>query len=316
MKSSLICPIALVAAMGLGAAVSAYASSYQDDFSDGMDELYWLQESNQPLYSMDDTQGDIRFSKPVGGDYSLQYVSLRFRGTVQGDFDVSVVFRDAYIDQVDGLPGNQVQLNTLFGGQLFCIVRSDEPLNGGHNHHVWIDPPGIWVGAAPDESTTGSMRIRRIGDQVEGYIHGNLIYSDNFNYDDVTSLIFVLQNNCTVDSTAVTFDDFELLADAVTAVGPPLSQDLVSFAPPWPNPSVGEAWLGFGLAKPMPVVLTVFDLQGRRVCALFRESRSEGYRAVHWNGFDDQGREVPTGIYILRLEAGNFVKTRSLTFLR
>jgi hypothetical protein len=290
--------------------------TFDDDFSQGLRPLYWRIVINQPLFSVDDTQGDVRIGKPAGGDYTLQQAVIRFRGQVPGDFDVSVDYRDAYIDQVDGLPGNQVQLNTYFGGQAFAIVRSDEPGGGGHNHHVWIAPPGTWVGAQPDDSTAGTMRIRRVGTLVEAYIHDTLFYSGYFNAEDLNGLSFCLQNNCTVDSTSVTFDDFHLTADAITAATSPLYGDRIALASPWPNPASSATSLTFKLPAAAPVTLAVFDVRGCLVQTLVHQHQTAGPHVVRWNGCDDHGRQAPAGIYLVRLVVGDFVTSKRLLLMR
>ncbi|NIO28665.1 MAG: hypothetical protein GTO29_08940 [Candidatus Latescibacteria bacterium] len=71
------------------------AAKFIDFFTTGLDTMYWEITSNQPLYTVDDSGGDIRISKPAGGNYEFQAAHIRFRPEVHGDFDVSVDFRDA-----------------------------------------------------------------------------------------------------------------------------------------------------------------------------------------------------------------------------
>ena len=128
-------------------AIPSFGDSYSDSFDNGIDTTYWeiTIDSNDTLYSYDDTQGNVRFYRPQGGTQAFHAIHLDFLPIVKGDFDVQVDFSDAYINRVNGSPGNQVQLNIVFGGQVFSVVRSDE-LNYGHNFHVWIAPPWQWQG--------------------------------------------------------------------------------------------------------------------------------------------------------------------------
>lgn len=103
-----------------------------------------------------------------------------------------VAFRDASIARVNGVPGNQVQLNVRFGGQFLAAVRSDES-PGGQNHHVYVSPPGVWQGTAADASAAGTLRIVRTGTTVSGYVNGNLVHSATYNGGDVTRLWLALQ---------------------------------------------------------------------------------------------------------------------------
>ncbi len=184
-----------------------------DDFSGGVNPNLWAPIGNDPLYSITDTDGEIRFSRPAGGDYKFNYVGLAFEREVLGDFDVSVEFRDASIDRLDGAPGNQVQLNVVIGEQAFCVVRSDES-SYGHNAHLWRDPPGQW--ALPPvltADTSGLLRLTRAGSTVTAYFNGTVLHSGVYGAGPVINLSITLQNNGTRDATSVVFDNFCLKAD-------------------------------------------------------------------------------------------------------
>lgn len=196
----------------------AYAVSLTDDFSAGLDVCRWYPNTNQPLYLVDTSGGDVRISKPAGGFYGFQSMNIDLKGRIHGNFDVSVRFSNASINRVNGSPANQVQLNIWFGGQMLCLVRDDDRYSGD-NVHVYVDPPRVWRGARSNAATSGLLRIKRIGRVVTAYFNETTIYSATYNDADVTRLWFSLQNNGTVDPTSVVFDDFSLVADAITFTG-------------------------------------------------------------------------------------------------
>lgn len=184
-----------------------------DDFSAGVNTNLWIRDGNDPLYSLTDTNGEIRFTRPIGGDYSFKYIGLSFDRQALGDFDISVDFRGAAITRADGSPANQVQLNASFGSQYFAVVR-DDAAGTGNNAHLYRDPPQQWV--MPPTYTTvtdGTMRLTRTGAVVTAYFNGIVLHTGTYNTDPVTHLSFTLQNNGTRDATAVTFDNFHLRAD-------------------------------------------------------------------------------------------------------
>jgi flagellar hook assembly protein FlgD len=49
---------------------------------------------------------------------------------------------------------------------------------------------------------------------------------------------------------------------------------------------------------------------------LVDEQQNSGYKTIQWNGKDDDGNEVSSGIYFYRIEAGNFVKCKKMTVLK
>jgi len=65
-----------------------------------------------------------------------------------------------------------------------------------------------------------------------------------------------------------------------------------------------------------PVKLSVFDIRGRRVRSLVAESRAAGQYTEMWEGADNSGRGVSSGMYIVRLEVGRDVVTRKVVIAR
>jgi hypothetical protein len=93
----------------------------------------------------------------------------------------------------------------------------------------------------------------------------------------------------------------------------PLRADLAS---PRPNPSRGEAILGFDLAQPARVVLDVLDSQGRRVTRVADVRMPAGHHAVTWRGDDQSGHIVGSGIYYVQMQAGAFRAMRRMVRIR
>jgi Ca-activated chloride channel homolog len=64
------------------------------------------------------------------------------------------------------------------------------------------------------------------------------------------------------------------------------------------------------------VKLMIYDMLGRIVKTLVADSRSPGEYSVVWDGTDEQGKSVSTGLYYCRLEAGGFSATRPMMMLK
>lgn len=104
------------------------------------------------------------------------------------------------------------------------------------------------------------------------------------------------------------------LPNAVAA--PPLAAMSLYLETPWPNPANPATTLGLTLAQEGWVRLRVHDAEGRCVATLIDEPRGAGSYAQVWRGVDDRGRELPSGLYLLRLEAGGAQATQKLLLLR
>ena len=83
-----------------------------------------------------------------------------------------------------------------------------------------------------------------------------------------------------------------------------------------PNPFNSQTVLSFFLHAPGPVRLEVFALTGQRVATLRQGPQQAGYHRLHWNGRDDAGRPVASGMYLYRLETTEGALTRKLMLLR
>jgi hypothetical protein len=104
------------------------------------------------------------------------------------------------------------------------------------------------------------------------------------------------------------------LPNAVAA--PPLGAGALRLETPWPNPANPASTVSFALARDGWVRLSVHDATGSCVATLLDEPRGAGSYALVWRGVDGRGRELPSGLYLLRLEAGGAQATEKLLLLR
>ena len=84
----------------------------------------------------------------------------------------------------------------------------------------------------------------------------------------------------------------------------------------YPNPFNRGTVLSFHAPRPSAAALRVYNLQGQMVRTLFQGPVAAGYRKVHWDGLDRNGRLAASGVYLYRLETGTVELTRKLLFLR
>ena len=72
-----------------------------------------------------------------------------------------------------------------------------------------------------------------------------------------------------------------------------------------PNPFNPEATVTFELKNSGPVTVRVYSLEGRLVKTLVSEYATAGSHEVRWNGTDDNGRAMPSGMYFVKTESGS-----------
>ncbi|MFQ5768944.1 MAG: T9SS type A sorting domain-containing protein [bacterium] len=86
--------------------------------------------------------------------------------------------------------------------------------------------------------------------------------------------------------------------------------------PNYPNPFNSKTMIAYRLSTVSNVELIVFDVLGEEVVTLIKKKQPAGDYLVRWNGRNDEGRGVASGIYFYRLKAGTFVQTKKLLLLR
>ena len=91
-----------------------------------------------------------------------------------------------------------------------------------------------------------------------------------------------------------------------------------SFAlhPAYPNPFNPSTTLRYDLPEQAHARLVVYDLLGRKVKTLLEGVEGPGYEAVVWDGTDQAGRPISSGVYLIRIRADRFLQTRKMVYLR
>ncbi len=62
--------------------------------------------------------------------------------------------------------------------------------------------------------------------------------------------------------------------------------------------------------------LTIYDVRGRRVRILMHEEIAPGSYTIHWDGRDNHGEHVPSGVYFYRLDSKDYRSTRRMLLVR
>jgi hypothetical protein len=87
----------------------------------------------------------------------------------------------------------------------------------------------------------------------------------------------------------------------------------------YPNPFNPQTTLQFAVPDdlvPVKVKISIYDLRGRLLRQLLDEEKKAGVYRVHWDGMSGRGEPVPSGVYLYRVEAGEFKSTRKMVLAR
>ncbi|MCH8942638.1 MAG: T9SS type A sorting domain-containing protein [Bacteroidetes bacterium] len=84
----------------------------------------------------------------------------------------------------------------------------------------------------------------------------------------------------------------------------------------YPNPFNPSTTIRYAIPQQSFVVIKVYDIIGREVKTLVNTEKSPGIYNVQWNGDNNFGSKVATGIYIYRVIAGNFTQVKKMILLK
>ncbi len=84
----------------------------------------------------------------------------------------------------------------------------------------------------------------------------------------------------------------------------------------FPNPFNPSTAIQYAIRQPGQVVLSIYDLKGRMVRSLVNESQGAGVYTVVWQGRDDEGRQLGSGVYFYRIDAPGVSERRKMVMLK
>ncbi len=85
----------------------------------------------------------------------------------------------------------------------------------------------------------------------------------------------------------------------------------------YPNPFNPQTTISFNLPQETIASLRVYDLSGRLVRTLLNnETAPQGLNQVVWNGRNDSGQQVPSGVFFYRLEAAGFTESKRMVLVK
>ena len=131
-----------------------------------------------------------------------------------------------------------------------------------------------------------------------------VVTSPNGEHQGNAPSLFVLEFNASNVGVSVAFDTPNLIPENYA-----LRQN-------YPNPFNPTTHIVYELPVGARVKLEVFNMLGQKVRTLVKEDQAIGLHQIQWDGKDDLGLKVGSGIYIYRLDAGTFSASRKMLLLK
>ncbi|MDH3215143.1 MAG: SBBP repeat-containing protein [Candidatus Krumholzibacteria bacterium] len=178
---------------------------------------------------------------------------------------------------------------------------------------AWFDPDGnaVWADVFGGPVEPGSLihtNDRAAGIDVDG--SGNVIVSGWFDYTADFGL-GTLTSAGERDVYLAKYTDI-----VVSSVGESNPPRIHTLHPNVPNPFNPTTSIAFTLRETEHVTIRVYDVAGRPLRTLLDESRGPGRYEAVWNGTDDAGSLVSSGVYFCRMKTATFEQTRRMVLLK
>ncbi|RKZ30061.1 hypothetical protein DRQ36_06785 [bacterium] len=151
--------------------------------------------------------------------------------------------------------------------------------------------------------------------------YDTLIYFDSYDagvsLDSAVNYTFILNAKelCAFSDGEWTACTLEIFSTDIEETKIELPRNVVLY-PNRPNPFNATTTIPFGVPASGYLTLEIVDLLGRKVCTVYEGHIDAGYREIIWDGFDDAGRESPSGVYNCRLVFGDRELTQRITLIR
>jgi hypothetical protein len=129
-------------------------------------------------------------------------------------------------------------------------------------------------------------------------------------------LRFRFYSDTYVEEDGMYIDDFEInVENSVIAEDPIVKFESISN---YPNPFNPSTTILFNLNTDNVenTELVIYNLKGQKVKQLINDQLSAGQHTTVWNGFNDEGKSVTSGVYFYKLKAGNFEQTKKMILMK
>ena len=179
-----------------------------------------------------------------------------------------------------------------------------------------LPPPGAQGGPDPDPNGQRCYEWFVVEDAGS---HDICVDRANWDYEvAVFAIVFDDQWSAASDTVWVTTGRGCAPGSAARAYsdGSQSTATVLSLGQNSPNPFNSSTTIAFSIAEPGATSIIVYNVLGQRVRSLIDNNLPGGFHEVTWDGRDEHGRDVASGIYLYRIQSGAFVESKRLAIIR
>ncbi|MCH8956505.1 T9SS type A sorting domain-containing protein [candidate division KSB1 bacterium] len=140
---------------------------------------------------------------------------------------------------------------------------------------------------------------------------------DRFSAGDEVIIRFRLNIDEAINGWGWLIRNIVIQPDLVSVESNGAIPEVFSLSQNYPNPFNPTTQIAYALPQTVEVNLKIFNVLGQKVRALLQnKQQTAGVYAIEWDGKDDLGKDVSSGVYIYRIDAGDFVKSHKMMLLK
>lgn len=92
--------------------------------------------------------------------------------------------------------------------------------------------------------------------------------------------------------------------------------DEFSLSQNYPNPFNSSTLIKYALKKDVNVLINIYNVLGQKIKTLVDEYQNAGYKSIIWDGTNDNGKAVSSGIYFYKIIAGDFIDKKKMAIIK
>ena len=100
------------------------------------------------------------------------------------------------------------------------------------------------------------------------------------------------------------------------SIDDPIQPAVTALKGNYPNPFNPRTTISYSVKEQGPVSIGIYNLKGQLVKTLVSETKAAGNHSVVWEGDDDGGRQVSSGIYLYKMYSGKYTSTKKMIMMK
>jgi hypothetical protein len=144
----------------------------------------------------------------------------------------------------------------------------------------------------------------------------NTLWELEEKYGDDKELIALIRDDIADVEGQIANGQWKLNDRATPLESEALAPNTAGLSQNYPNPFNPETMIKYQIPQPVHVTVNICNLIGQHVRTLVDRVQEAGTYEIEWDGKDGRGRAVPSGVYLCRIQAGEYSQVRKMALLR